>query len=289
MTLVITGLVRDEVDVIAAWIEHHLAQGVAHVIVTDNGSIDGTCDVLGAYEAAGRIVLWHEAGDDYRQSEWVSKMARFAATDLGAAWVINADADEFWRTREPGTTLAEFFARLPESTAGVRAIRHDLRGGTSERGGWIRRLKWLDRRTVSERGTPRGPKLAHRAGPEVIVAQGNHSVEGVSGDIDESHGIEIVHVPMRSWAQFSHKIDVGGAALARNSDLPSESGWHWRADHRRLQEGTLDAAYRERCLSRTERVADPGRFSRERRLARELKALVRGAVLPDQLKASLRS
>lgn len=100
MRLILTLLVRDEVDVVAAMIEHHLAAGVDHIIATDNGSVDGTMDVLSAYRAAGVVdVIW-EPANTYAQAEWVTRMAQRAVEAHGADWVINADADEFWWPRD---------------------------------------------------------------------------------------------------------------------------------------------------------------------------------------------
>ena len=53
MKFVVTVMVRDEADIIAAMVEHHLAQGADLIIATDNGSIDGTTEVLQAYADLG--------------------------------------------------------------------------------------------------------------------------------------------------------------------------------------------------------------------------------------------
>jgi len=214
--LAITLLARNDGDIMAAWIEYHLAQGADQIIVTDNGSEDGALEVLTAYSEAGAIELWHEPGDDYRQSEWVSRMARRAAAD-GADWVINSDTDEFWRSARSGVTLRNVLSEVPDSTAAVRAHRNDLRGDPGEHG-WLRRLKWLDRATVSERGTPLVPKLAHRASRDVTVEMGNHSATGLSGLQEDVGRLEIVHVPMRSYEQLARKVRLGADAVARGPE-----------------------------------------------------------------------
>ena len=164
MRLVVTLLVRDEIDVVAATIEHFLDQEAAHLVVTDNGSVDGTREVLAEYVATGRVSVIDEPDHTFRQSHWVTRMARVAATEHGADWVINADADEFWVPQDR-TTLAGSLAAVGPEHGLVQARRTDLLGVRGGRGHWSRRLVWRDLLTLSARGTPRLPKVAHRADP----------------------------------------------------------------------------------------------------------------------------
>ena len=50
MRIVMTLLVRDEEDVLAANLDFHFAQGVDFVIATDNLSVDRTPQILRDYE-----------------------------------------------------------------------------------------------------------------------------------------------------------------------------------------------------------------------------------------------
>src|SRR5215207_4020051 len=96
MKLVTTVMVRDEIDIIAAMIEHHLAQGSDLIIATDNGSVDGTTEVLQRYADLGVIELHHDPVHRKQHGAVVTRMARRARTEHAADWVINADADAFW-------------------------------------------------------------------------------------------------------------------------------------------------------------------------------------------------
>lgn len=290
MRLVATLLVRDEVDVVAATVEHHLDQGAHVVVATDNGSVDGTTEVLEAYAAAGVVDLLHEPDHTYRQGQWVTRMARRAHAVHGADWVLHLDADEFWVPKDRSRTVLETLAGVQEDYGSVVARRQDLVGPRGDHRAWPRRLRWRDTETLSERGTPLAPKVVHRAGDAVVVSQGNHGVEGVDRPAFPGSPLDIYHVPLRSWEQFRRKIDNGGSAYAANTELDPSIGWHWRADYARLLDGTLSDVYRERVPGYRDllRGVLAGSLRRDSWLARHLSALRARAVRPDLLDAVLR-
>ena len=212
MKLVMTLLVRDEADIVDAQIAFHLHAGVDYVIATDNRSEDGTTEILERYERAGVLLLIREPGDDMRQREWVTRMARMAATDLGADWIINADADEFWWPR--GGTLKDVLTLIPERFGVVRGCwRHFLPRTEGD-------SNFAERMTV-RLCTPAFPgdkstiyhahqKVAHRADPEVEVASGNHDAAGRGLEpLRGWHPIEVLHFSLRSAAQIAQKARGG--------------------------------------------------------------------------------
>ena len=251
-----TLLVRDEEDIVRANLDYHLARGVDFVIATDNRSEDGTVAILEEYEARGVLRLLHEPDDDYAQGRWVTRMARLAATDHGADWVINNDADEFWCP--PGDDLRVALQSVPEGTDAVLVPRFNFVVPADGPGG-----PGADPRPFAERmtvryavpydpikGGPVQPKMAHRAHPEARVLQGNHDVHWPGrGAVAEDSGIEILHFPIRTEAQFANKIAKGGAAYARNTELPPEVGHQWRRLHAHQLDGTFDEEWARLVLS----------------------------------------
>ena len=53
MKVVMTLLVRDEVDVVESWLAFHLNAGADFVVATDNRSQDGTTEILERYAREG--------------------------------------------------------------------------------------------------------------------------------------------------------------------------------------------------------------------------------------------
>ena len=84
--------------------------------------------MLERYAREGHVHLIREPGDDLRQDEWVTRMARLAATDFGADWVINSDADEFWWPR--GASLARVLDAIPAALWNGRRVPPHVRSAS---------------------------------------------------------------------------------------------------------------------------------------------------------------
>ncbi len=217
MKLVLTLLVRDEADVVDAQIAFHLNAGVDFVVATDHTSQDGTTEILERYAQAGYLHLIREAGDGFRQSEWVTRMARLAATDFGADWVINSDADEFWWPR--AGDLKEILALTSPRFGILRApIRHFFLRVSD---GFFFPERMIVRpllsAPVNEPENPLRPNthILHRGDPGAVVTSGNHALVGSSlVPLDGWYPVEVLHFPLRSLEQCRRKyanwIDVRG-------------------------------------------------------------------------------
>ena len=252
MKLVMTLLVRDEEDILADNLDFHLAQGVDEVIVTDNGSVDGTPEILRSYEARGLVRIIVEPTDDYSQGRWVTRMARLAAAESGADWVINNDADEFWWPRTG--SLRSVFEGLGADVGTVVGHRTNFVPRPEDGRPYWERMTLRERESLNPVGKPLPPKLAHRAHPEIVVVQGNHRIKGpdLGSELDDG-SIEILHFPMRSYAQFENKIVKGGRAYARNKELPEKTGRTWRRLYETWEQGGLPGHYQENVVAESTR------------------------------------
>jgi hypothetical protein len=211
MMLVMTLLARDEADIIDAQIAFHLNAGVDFVIATDNGSEDGTTEILESYARAGYLHLIREESQGFDQSAWVTRMARLAATDFGAEWVINSDADEFWWPRREA--LKAILAQVPTRFATVRALLRNFVPRPNEDASFAdrmtARLVYAEPATMGRfREQPFHPqdKVVHRAHSKVIVKHGNHDASWPgSRDLRGWWPIEVLHFPVRSLEQCARK------------------------------------------------------------------------------------
>ena len=96
-TMKVAGIsqVRNEIEVIDFAIWHHLDQGLDRLFISDNGSTDGTLEVIREWsERDDRVVLYNNDGP-FHQERALTLMAQMAYED-GCAWCIPFDGDELW-------------------------------------------------------------------------------------------------------------------------------------------------------------------------------------------------
>jgi hypothetical protein len=92
------SMVRNEADLIRLNVLYHLASGIDRMLVVDNGSTDGTDEILQQLSLQHTEVRWSRDDGPFLPSRVMTKLAR-EAFEEGADWVVPVDADEFWHAR----------------------------------------------------------------------------------------------------------------------------------------------------------------------------------------------
>ena len=169
------------------------------------------------------------------------------AAEQGADWVINSDADEFWWPCNG--TLKTTLAALPDNVEACRVERTNFlpppRDEHDQRPFHQRQLL-RERVSLNSLGEPLPPKLIHRAHPQIEVSDGNHGASRAGQPLQgiDNPGIEILHIPIRSYPQLERKIRQGAEALKRNRHVAPEVGNSWRRLYNtHLQQGLLPDYY----------------------------------------------
>jgi hypothetical protein len=207
MRIVQTLVVRDEVDVVGDQIAFHLNAGVDFVLATDHESRDGTSEVLEAYAREGVLRRIAVEGE-MRESVWRTRMARLAATEHGADWVVHTDADEFWLPREG--TLRGALAAVPERYDIVWALsRHFVPRPEDGRDFGERMTVRLSASApINDPTSPYRPhqKIAHRADSRIRIRFGAHLAYAPwLSALHHWHVADVLHFPFRTFGQYERK------------------------------------------------------------------------------------
>jgi hypothetical protein len=187
----VTLAARDEGDVVEAYLAHHLNAGADVVVATDHASQDETGEILERWSRDGSVHLLREEDPGFDQRALLTRMARIAATELGADWVLHADADEFWWPRSG--TIKDVLAAVPQRYGVVRGlVQYFVVRPDDDRFFTERMDVRLVRSPVQDPVSTGRPfsKVAHRADPGIRIGVGAHGVTGTP------------LVPMTSWTPF---------------------------------------------------------------------------------------
>jgi hypothetical protein len=226
-------LVRDEQDIVRQNIDFHLRLGVDSFVITDNGSVDGTREVLAEYERSlgKRFLVIDDPETAYHQAQRVNRMIELAKERLRPKWIFSADADEFWYP-ESGTYTSDLDGRanvldcywhnfLPRADAPWESF-----SDMGEMPGYHNRMKKVFCLSRSLFG----------------MYTGNHEARTVPRVTARSSNIRVYHYPVRSYAQFERKVLQGYKAISSATN-DQHASWHWREYYQAWQAGRLPEVY----------------------------------------------
>lgn len=230
MTLAIgVSMFRDEADVAEGTIRH-LADEVDELIVADNGSRDGTREILDQLSRELPLTVVDDPVIAYHQAQKMTRLAQAAAQRCEERrqeppWIIPFDADELWFNR--GDRIRDVLADASGNVIRVPLFNHFPSSVDPSEGDPFERIIWRQEHPGAL------PKVAFRWHPKAKIHQGNHGVthpEPTPASIctvDGRSTMELRHFPHRNEEQFVRKALNGAEAYAQ-TDLPWHIGQHWR-------------------------------------------------------------
>jgi glycosyltransferase involved in cell wall biosynthesis len=235
--LVAISRVRNEVDIIEAFVRHH-AYYCDKLLILDDGSTDGTYEVLVQLRSQGLpLVVMRERSIGYEQRRYMTKLLHTAVHQFGADWVAPIDADEFI---EPagGLTLADALAnaeQMPQEIGWNNFVwRHDL----AERAD-THPISYLHLRMPLRRDHTKVLVPASIVGPGTELAQGNHSV--LSNGVELPSGflptVQLCHFPIRGTEQYASKVAIGYLNYLSMPGWDRNIGFHYIEPFRDLSRG----------------------------------------------------
>jgi hypothetical protein len=224
VTTVAIARCKDEVDVVEGWVRHH-ADEVDHVLIADNGSTDGTWDILRtlSLEFKDQLTVQRDPEVGYYQSRQMSALAAQAADMFGDdnLWICPIDLDELWI--QPVDRIRTVLPTLGYPIALATLYNHVRTGDDVGDPDPFRSMVWR----IEQPGAL--PKVAFRYAAGAQVHQGNHGVTLPTGETGGLQMLHIHHFPVRSAEHMIRKARNGAAAYAAAPDLDERMGAHWRS------------------------------------------------------------
>ena len=265
-------MVRDAVDIVRFLCGHYLRIGVDLIHFVDDGSSDGTYELLqGIGARTGKVVVTRSLSRQDRQPERMSEAANSCIAN-GYRLVIPFDSDEFWNLRaadvaelaalgEPAVVRGDWvnFVQSRErhypAPFGLYAMIHRAVPGVDVREGVIAyREPFI---SLSE------TKVAFWSDQPVRLVRGQHDLTEGGGRVLAGR-FEILHAPLRWKSELTKRALNYEPRL--DQDRPATNAWQSRFHREALDAGRLDEVW---AANSTDRDGSLDVYGDRRRLARD--------------------
>lgn len=228
-------LVRDEFDIIAQNISFHQHFGIEQFVITDNGSTDGTKEVL--YDFKRRfgksIFIIDDPDSPYHQATLVNRMIHVAKQEFRPSWIISSDADEFWYP-----VSGRYDSEMDGQKNILNCFWHNFLPRSN--------TPWQQFTDIGEM-----PGYHGRMSKSLCLARGlhgmytgNHDSRSIPRIAARSENIRVYHYPVRTYEQFERKVVQGYRAAAKAS-FQQTAAWHWREYYEAWEKHELPRVYEE--------------------------------------------
>lgn len=259
--LVMTILCRNEVDIIESNIRTHAKYGVDSFLVMDNGSTDGTREILAQLADEYDVHIIDQPSQTYQQAKWMKQLAIYARDKLKANWVISNDADEFWIPQDTNKNLKDYLSHR-DSVVTVKRHNMVLTEDALQPSYHFSQAKYyvqypicydkeaqINDTQISMIFAPISPKVIINPNGFIRISGGNHRAKHIAKlfTARKELGITVFHYPIRTWKQFEANIKHR-QELLKNPN--AKMGNHYRRWVELLDKGLLDEEFKRFLCSK---------------------------------------
>ncbi len=253
MKSIAVGVVRNCADIIAFSTLHHILLGVDHCFVIDNGSTDGTMELLKAIAKKAPKLCVIADPSPYEQERIVGAVIN-EVTRAEKAIVIPFDSDELWDAPIP--KLKREFSRGTANILECEIINfvQNRRVKTPSPFSWMRAYRraplingeahsLVRSQAISFVEAEFPPKVLFQAEGSVELAKGAHSVAFAGSRKEFSAKFACFHLPIRSRQElFKRAYDYA----PRIAPFRKDAGHSWQSAYfrERLDRDMLDVEWK---------------------------------------------
>ena len=227
--LAVLCIMKNEEMILEEWFEHNIWQGVQYFYVIDNGSTDGTKDIVQKYVDKGLASYYYLEGEK-RQMEFYNKIYNEKAR-AESRWLAVIDIDEFMYNRKKGKTVRDYLNTLDYNEVGGARIHAKAFGSSGHekqpnkvRESFLWRQKFVANETSWDWKT-----IANTKETEKIIVHQHETSKKVVKEPDE---IVMNHYQIMSKEYFGNVKMTRGEPSGHPGALIRDWNYFKNRDHR---------------------------------------------------------